>query len=280
MQEQQIKGLNGWVEFLSSAEIPVLKQSARDIAALRKDAEHLGARAMAAVVLRDPMLTAKLLRYLQQHKHRSQEHEVVEVEQALLMLGVETIFNRLPLQPVMDEVLHGHLDALICALRVVHRSNRAATYAYDWAVRQRDMHFEEVHVATLLHDLAELLMWCFAPATMLHIHALQLHDKTLRSHDVQEQVLGFPLSELQSALAVKWGLPRLLLTLMDDACAQQPRVRTVTLAVNLARHSAVDWNDAALPDDYKNIAELLNMSAEDAAAMVVPKEMAQSSAGD
>jgi HD-like signal output (HDOD) protein len=279
MQEHEIKGLEGWVAFLSSAEIPVLKHSARDIAVLRDDNEHLSARTVAAVVLGDPMLTAKLLRYLQQHKHRSQEHEVVEVEQALLMLGVETIFNRLPLRPLMDEVLRGHIEALTCALRVVHRSNRAAAYAFDWAVRLRDMHFEEIHVATLLHDLAELLMWCFAPAAMLQIHALQLHDKTLRSHDVQQQVLGFPLSALQSALAEKWGLPKLLLTLMDDECAQQPRVRNVTLAVNLARHSAGGWNDAALPDDYKQIGELLNIPCEDVMRMVIPQNAHKTAAG-
>ena len=49
---------------------------------------------------------------------------------------------------------------------------------------------------------------------------------------------------------------------MDDANANQPRVRNVQLAVNLARHSANGWDDAALPDDYKDIGELLRTSAE------------------
>ena len=39
------------------------------------------------------------------------------------------------------------------------------------------------------------------------------------------------------------------LKLTDDEHAAQPRVRNVLLAVNLARHSANGWDDAALPDD-------------------------------
>jgi hypothetical protein len=39
-------------------------------------------------------------------------------------------------------------------------------------------------------------------------------------------------------------------------------VRIVSLAVNLARHSAQGWDDAALPDDYRDIGDLLRMDTE------------------
>ena len=136
----------------------------------------------------------------------------------------------------------------------------------------RDLHFEEIRIAALLYDLAEMLMWCFAPSDMLKIRAMQQHDKTLRSHVVQEEVLGFSLASLQSALAREWGLPNLLLTLMDDSCADQQRVRNVILAVNFAHHSANGWDDAALPDDFKSIGELLQMQAEDVMFMIGEEE--------
>ena len=47
--------------------------------------------------------------------------------------------------------------------------------------------------------------------------------------------------------------------LMDDANAELPRVRNVTLAVNLARHSAKDWDNPALPDDFAAIEQLLRI---------------------
>ena len=268
MQLQQTKSLEDWVAFLSRAEIPILKQTARDLNALHEDEEKISARGVAKVIARDPMMTVKLLRYLQRHKHSRQEHEVVEVEHALLMMGVDAFLDKVLAKPVMDEMLHEHMSALICLLRVVHRAQIASAYAFDWAVRLRDMHFEEVRIAALLHDLAEMFMWCFAPTEMLKVRALQQEDKALRSYDAQEQVFGFPLLALQSALAHEWALPDLLLNLMDDECAAQPRVRNVILAVNLARHSANGWDDAALPDDYKGIGELLSMEPESVIGMV------------
>lgn len=268
MQPQEIKGLAGWVAFLSHAEIPVLKQTARDLTALHEDAENISARGVTEIIARDPMMTVKLLRYLQGHKHSKQNHEVVQVEQALLMLGVEAFFTRVPPEPVAEGALRGHMEALICFLHVVHRSHLASSYAFDWAVRLRDMHFEEVRIAALLHDLAELLMWCFAPADMLKIHTMQQQDKTIRSRIAQEQVLGFALIDLQLALAREWALPKLLLTLMDDECAMQQRVRNVVLAVNLARHSAKGWDDAALPDDYRDIGELLNLEPDEVMVII------------
>jgi HD-like signal output (HDOD) protein len=268
MQEQNVTGLEGWVDFLTVADIPVLKQTERDLAALHQDQNKLSARGVAQVIAVDPMMTVKLLRYLQQHKRRSQTHEVALVEQALIMMGVEAFFVKIPAQPTVQNMLKSQMDALVHLLHRVHRSHRASEYAYNWAVRLSDLHYEEVRIAALLHDLAEILMWCFSPQDMLKIRDMQHQDKALRSRAAQEQVLGFALADLQKALIQKWELPELLLTLMDDENAQMPRVRNVLLAVNLARHSANGWDDAALPDDYKEIGELLRMPAEQVMVMV------------
>jgi HD-like signal output (HDOD) protein len=268
MQQQNVTGVDGWAEFLTGADIPVLKQTARDLAALHQDQNKISARAVAQAIAVDPMLTAKLLRYLQQHKRRSQTSEVMQVEQALIMLGVEAFFAKIPARPTVQELLNGQMDALIHLLHAVHRAHRASEYAFDWAVRLSDLHYEEVRIAALLHDLAEILMWCFAPQNMMKIRTMQQQDRSLRSRAVQEQVFGFALADLQKALVKKWELPELLLTLMDDANANHPRVRNVQLAVNLARHSANGWDDAALPDDYKDIGELLRVPAEQVMVMV------------
>lgn len=268
MQQQNVTGLDEWVEFLTKADLPVLKQTARDLAVLHEDQNKLSARGVAQAIAIDPMMTVKLLRYLQQHKRRSQTSEVSLVEQALIMLGVEAFFGKIPAKPTVQDMLNGQMDALVHLLHRVHRAHRASAYAYDWAVRLSDLHYEEVRIAALLHDLAETLMWCFAPQDMMKIRTIQQRDKSLRSKAVQEQVLGFALADLQKALVQKWDLPELLLTLMDDENAQKPRVRNVTLAVNLARHSANGWDDAALPDDYRDIGELLRMTPEQVMVML------------
>lgn len=265
---QNIEGLNNWVIRLTQSELPVLKQTSRDLVALRADDKKMTARSISEVIARDPIMTVKLLCYLQLHKHKVQTAEVIQVEQVLLMMGLDSFFNKVALEPLVEDMLKTNVVALAPALRVIHRSHRASEYAKDWAVQLRDLHYEEVRIAALLYDIAEILMWCFAPQAMLEIRDIQHEDKTLRSHSVQEQVLGFSLIELQKELAIQWKLPGLLLNLMNDSSAQPPRVRNVVLAVNLARHSANGWDDAALPDDYKDIGELLRIPAEQVMAMV------------
>lgn len=265
---QDNKALNEWVIRLSESELPVLKQTARELVALREDDNKLSAHSIANVIKRDPVMTVKLLRYLQLHKRRAQTTDVVQVEQALLMLGMESFFNHVLPKLLIEDVFKSHIVALPPILRVIHRSHRASEYAYDWALRLHDMHFEEVRITALLHEIAEILMWCFAPDEMLKIRDMQKDDKTLRSRTAQEQVLGFSLLALQKALNIQWALPELLQTSLDESCAWQQRVRNVTLAINLARHSANGWDDAALPDDYKDIGVLLHIPTEQAMLMV------------
>lgn len=263
------QALNDWVAKLSQSELPVLKHTARDLAALRADDDTLSAHSITHAIGRDPVMTVKLLRYLQSHKHRSQTSDVLQVEQALLMLGIEPFFNNVAPKLLIEDQLKAHAVALPPLLRMVHRAYRASEYAYDWAVYLHDLHFEEVRVAALLHDIAEILMWCFAPDEMLKIRSIQLEDKSLRSRAVQEQVLGFTLDDLQIALVNAWGLPELLRTVKNEQSANHERVRIVTLAINLARHSANGWDDAALPDDYTELGELLHLPTEQVKEMVV-----------
>lgn len=259
MMALQPASLADWLAFLGRADIPVLKRTARELERLREDEVQLNARAVADVVTDDPLMTVKLLRYMQTHKRRNQTHELVDVKQALLMMGLDTFFREVPAMPIAEEMLKEHRAALVYLLRTVRRAQRSAYYAFDWALRLHDMHAEEVQVSALLTHVSEMLMWCFSPERMLEIQKLQATDHARRSADAQTLVLGFAGLELQRQLTLTWRLPELLRNLMDPALAQSTRVRNVMLAVNLARHSAHGWHDAALPDDFDEIAALLHM---------------------
>lgn len=265
---QQPKSMAAWLAFLRQADIPVLKHTTRELERLRADETLLNARSIAHVVTDDPLMTVKLLRYMQTHKHRNQTYELVDVKGALLMMGLDTFFREVPAIPISEDMLHGHLEALVQLLHTVRRAQRAAHYAFDWALRLHDLHAEEVHVSALLTHVAEMLMWCFNPAQMLEIHRRQEADKSLRSAEVQKQVLGFTGLELQRQLTIEWQLPALLMNLMDPAQANTARVRNVMLAVDLARHSAQSWDDAALPNDFREIGTLLRMEPDKVMGLV------------
>lgn len=258
-QELVTRDISAWIDFIRNTEIPVLKHTAREIARLKEDEDNLSARAISSAVLNDPMMVFKVLSFSQKHKGKKQLQDLVQADQAILMMGTSSFFLNLQPKVLVEDILKSNLPALMHLLRLVRRAHQAAHFAADWATHLADLHAEEVRTAALLHDLAEMLMWCFAPDKMSAIYAMQLADKTLRSVAVQQEVLGFRLQDLQKELVEIFQLPSLLSKLMQDNATSEQRVRNVMLAVNLARHSANGWDDAALPDDYSDIAKLLRM---------------------
>jgi len=82
--------VRAWVKFLKTADIPVLKQTAREIARLKDDEDNVSARDITMVVLNDPMMVFKVLTYAHVHKGRNQLQDLAQVEQALLMMGTTT----------------------------------------------------------------------------------------------------------------------------------------------------------------------------------------------
>lgn len=267
-QPENFRKLTEWARFLSEVEIPVLRKTANDLAALREQEPNPSARNVARIIRHDPLMTVKLLRHLQKHKHKRQQQEIVQVEQALIMLGVENALDQVAAEPLVQHLLQQRPAALVNLLQRIHRAHIASNYALEWAIRLYDTHFEEIRIAALLHDITEMLLRCFVPDKMLEIDALQRQDSTLRSATVQKTILGFTVYDLQATLIEAWALPELLIMLMDKKHIAHPRVRNVVLAVNLARHSAHGWDDAALPDDYAAIGELLRITPDDARTLV------------
>lgn len=255
---QQPASLAAWLRFLGEADIPVLRHTACELERLRADETLLDPHNIANVVNDDPLMTVKLLHYLQTHKTRHQLQELVDVKQVLIMMGLDAFFREVPSSPIVEEGLHGHDIALVHLLATVKRAQRAAAYAYEWALELHDRDAEEVYISALLTHVAEMLMWYFNPGPMLEISKRQEANKALRSVDVQHQVLGFTSLDLQRQLTSQWQLPELLQNVLDPAGVKAIRMRIVNLAVNLARHSADGWDNAALPDDYREIAALLH----------------------
>jgi HD-like signal output (HDOD) protein len=256
--DSQRKSMDEWLDFFGQADIPVLGHTARELQRLREHEAQLDPRHLAQVITDDPLMTVKLLRYMQAHKRAQQRYELIDVKQMLLMIGIEPFFREVPAAPTVEDILRDHPEALQRLQQTVRRAQRAAYYAYDWALRLRQSHPEEAQVAALLTHVTEMLMWCFNPGPMLDIRRQMDADQSLRSAYVQSHVLGFSGRELQRELTVRWHLPELLVNLLDPAHAQADRVRHVMLAVNLARHSENGWHDPALPHDYREIAALLH----------------------
>jgi len=262
MLDQPLPDLEAWVIFFNNQEMPILRQTARRLEEARANIDSVSGRDVAAIVLQDPLLAIRVLAYIQPFSGKRLHSDITTIGNAGLMLGIEPFFESLGTPVTIETMLKHEPQALLGVLHVIRRVQRAADYARDWALYRHDLNTEEIMLAALLHDLAEILLWCFAPRLAMQIRDLQQADKTLRSTSAQEQVLGIRLVELELALCAAWNLPPLLHALMDDANAELPRVQNVSLAVNLARHSTGGWDGAALPDDLAAIEKLLHVNRE------------------
>jgi HD-like signal output (HDOD) protein len=258
--DERMCELECWLDIFRKVELPVLKHTASEIERLRENAENVNGRKLSAVILHDPLMTLRVLAFIERNRSKRQNTDITTIERALMMIGVGPFFDAFQNLPLVEDRLKGHPKALLGLLKVIARARKAAFWARDWAAFRHDLNADEVIVATLLHDFAEILMWCFAPALATEVKERQTRNRALRSIATQAEIYGVPLYQVKLALAQEWHLPELLTKLMDPEHAEHPRVRNVKLAVDLARHSANGWDDAALPDDYKAIAELLRLN--------------------
>lgn len=246
--------LAGWVAHMRAAELPVLRATARRMAELN-EADTAGPRDLADVVLGDPLATARLFARLAMHRA---EGDATTVEGLVMLKGLDRTYSLVSAAPTVEQMLAQHPRALVGFLRVAQRARRAADFARTIAAWRQDVAVEEIGIAALLHDIGELLLWALAPVLALDLVELRAKAPTARSRDLQKRLLGIDLHDLQLALVREWRLPVLLIALMDDAHPDTPRIHNVLHAVDLARHSANGWDDPALPDDYKAIADLIH----------------------
>ncbi|HEY3432565.1 MAG TPA: HDOD domain-containing protein [Rhodocyclaceae bacterium] len=262
MIEKPFTEPDGWIQFYCRAQLPVLRHTVVELDRLREQSDTVNGRVLAAVILKDPMMTMRVLRYIESHRKERQHTDITTIERAIMMIGIGPFFRDFTDLPQIETQLAGHPQALLGLIKVITRCLKAAHWAREWAILRHDLDVDEITVAALLRNGAEMLMWCFAPSLALKIKEKQRADKTLRSSALQKEFYQITLNELGIALAKEWGLPELITTLMDQSQAENPRVRNVLLATDLARHSANGWDDAALPDDYTAISELLHINVE------------------
>ena len=265
--------LAGWVRLFADADIPARRLSLRGIASLHQHIDEVSPRALAALVLRDPLLTARLFTHAATRRGPRYGGDVTTVDGIVMTFGMPCVIEALARAPALEGRLEGRPEALEGLFEVLLRARQAARFAADFACHRQDREVEEIAVSGMLHDLAEMLLWCEAPDAALEIRRRLRGDPALRSSAVQHEVLGATLIEVQLAVARAWRLPELLVSMMNDRHAENPRTRNVALAVALARHSANGWDNPALPDDYSAIAALLRLDALRVRQMVEPQQL-------
>jgi HD-like signal output (HDOD) protein len=257
---QPLRSLEAWTAFFRDGEIPVLAQTAASLEALRANEEVVDANGIGESIANDPLMTLKVLAYSSTQRGSSVVTDCETVISALVMMGISPFFALFGPQPTVEESLAEYPEARAGLADTLRRAHRGANFALGFAVHRMDHDAAVIHTAALLHDFAEMLLWCHAPLLALEIRRAQLADGRLRSDAAQQSVLNIRLVDLQQSLMKAWHLPELLIQITDDRHIASSNVRNVTLALRLARHTANGWDNPAIPDDIIDIAALLNLS--------------------
>lgn len=276
MIESALPSLRAWVDAMSSIEIPVLPGSVAELSQLRVIEETKGtvdAHTLAESLSSDPLMTLKVLVHVSRYCTRLSVEPPETMVGAIVMQGITPFFKAFEQVPTILEWLREQPEALSGLIKVITRSRRAAHFAMGFALRRQDEDAVVIQEAALLHDFAEMMLWCHAPKLALEIANRLKADYTMRSADVQQEVLGIHLADLSQDLMRLWQLPYLLIRCTDDRNAADPKIRSVMLGVRLARHTQYGWDDphaqAAMPDDVADVAKLLNLSNESAYRLLV-----------
>ncbi|WP_418318473.1 HDOD domain-containing protein [Piscinibacter sakaiensis] len=252
--------LQAWTAWFAAAQIPVRSDTAEAIEALRENEDAVDANLLGELIATDPLMTLKLMAHASARRSARQLTDPETVTAALVMMGISPFFRDFREQALAEDHLAGNPLALAGLQEVVSRGRRAADFALAFAVHRLDDDTPVIHQAALLHDFAEMLLWVHAPTLALRMQAERDAHPCRRSADIQRELLNVELGELQQSLMRHWRLPELLIRVSDDKHADHPSIRTVLLAVRVARHSARSWDNPALPDDIAELSDLLQLS--------------------
>jgi HD-like signal output (HDOD) protein len=276
MIDKPLPSLQAWTDALSRVEIPVLPGSVAELNQLREIEESRGtvdAHTLAEGFANDPLMSLRILTHVSRYCSRLSVEPPETLVGAIVMQGVGPFFKAFSQLPSVLDWLHEQPDALSGLIKVITRARRAAHFSMGFALRRQDEDAVVIQEAALLHDFTEMLLWCHAPALSLEMAQRLKTDHTLRSAEIQKEVLGVELGDLSQALMHAWQLPDMLIRCTDDRSTQDPKVRSVMLGVRIARHTQHGWDDphaqAAMPDDVADIARLLNLSFEAAQRLLI-----------
>lgn len=254
-------GLSAWLSRIRDQELPIFGRTAEQIRELT-DSEKAAVSELAEAILRDPGMTAKLLRIANSVIFNTTGWQITTVSRAIVMLGFDMVRQIALSVAFVDAFLQGSVRERV--LREMGRSFHAAVQARWLAARRHDAQPEEVFIAALLFRFGDMAFWCFAGKAGEELdEALRLDPQY--PADVEQDVLGFRLHQLTAALTRDWRISPLLQSALKGGYARQSREQAVVLAFRLAEGAEGGWQSEKARGRLKEVADFLQQPVEEIA---------------
>ena len=255
--------LDGWLSRLKNQDLPILSETDRDVAAISRREESTAAE-LARAILRDPSMTAHVLRLANSAFYNPSGQPMSTVSRAVIVLGFDAVLSICLSKAVLDSFVHEGAREQV--KRTIAHSLHAAVQARAIAAARNDSACEDVFVATLLYRLGEIAMWSYAGEDADRINEL-VRARGLSAGQAQRQVLGFSATELTARLNEEWQLSQLLGRALPAASADGPQAKTVVLADALVE-ALTGGSEEALQPILRDIGSLLKKDKKDTQTLI------------
>ncbi|MGZ4958267.1 MAG: HDOD domain-containing protein [Methylomonas sp.] len=248
----QPQSIDAWAETLRAQELPIFSNTAQSIYRSLDDTSK-GAMDLAAIILQDPNLTAKLLKVSNTPYYNPSRQKISTVSRAIIILGAEVIRELTLACSFFESILSPNNKER--ANREIAQAIHAAVQARELAIAMNDASPEEVFVAALLLNIGHIAFWCMHSKQATLVNDL-IEKKKVSAQDAEKQILGFTLQDLGKKLSKSWRLGGLI---EESICRPQTadrRIQIVLMGSELSAALSLGWESSAMNDCLQKLEKL------------------------
>ena len=192
-----------WVRTRERGEFPALQRALTAIVSNMHD-DMASNSELTATVLGDFTLTQKVLRLANSPMYAPYGRDVTTVSRALMILGSATVAH-IAMGIQLLDTFEGLAANRAEAAEELAQAAFAGKLAREFATKSGEAFGEEAAVATLMYQLARLLVVFYLPEEWQHIR--KLIDQGMTEEDAFVRVLDVTPDELSEEAVKEWSLP-------------------------------------------------------------------------
>ncbi|WP_028451204.1 hypothetical protein [Chitinilyticum aquatile] len=212
---------SNWIKYWQQHALPILQESKVQLQQMLRRTDSLRPTDIEALVWNDPLLTAQVLRFINQRKRGAMASDVVAIEHIVMMMGVAPFLERCSHLPTVEQyLLPADPQAYQQLLQLLARARFSRALSLDLSTIRNDAYPEELQAAALLAVVPD----------MLHLLGSHLPEKAPAA---DRTTIG--------ALIAAWQLPDALTQLLGGNEVPSVRVALQSSIVRLCSLLEQGW---------------------------------------
>ncbi len=232
-------GLDGWLKELADKKIPVLKHRRDQMLEILEDEARHSIAECQPILLSDPLMAANLFRLMNQQRAKDDRLPITTASSLLGLFGTSRLIQELKAMVCIEDLglPEENLKGIENCLK---QGWYCSWFAMKWVTDRGAREPEEVHVASMMQSVPELMLWCYGGDALPQInHRAYCECKTY--YEEVANVLGCNKREIGQQLAKQWYLPELVEFGFETKFNAFTHATAIGLAAVLARICQHGW---------------------------------------